>query len=56
VPETVLVLFDPEAGTGYPPEAAIPVSQLRQVVEEYSRTGERPTAVEWRPADRYMVY
>jgi hypothetical protein len=50
------LLFDPEAGANYPADAAIPVSQLRRAIEEYLRTGERPTCVEWKEADRYMIY
>jgi hypothetical protein len=53
VPE---LLFDPEGGTNYPANAAVPVDQLRQAIEEYLDTGERPTCVAWQEHDRYMIY
>jgi hypothetical protein len=50
------LLFDGEAGTDYPSGAAIPVDHLRKAIEEYLRTGERPTCVEWQAAEQYMIY
>lgn len=50
------LLFDPEAGTDFPPGAAIPVGHLRRAIEEYLQTGQRPTYVTWQEAERYMIY
>jgi hypothetical protein len=50
------LLFDPEAGTDFPSSAAIPVGQLRRAIEQFLQTGQRPTRVEWREAEQYMIY
>jgi hypothetical protein len=55
-PDAPELLFDPEAGTNYPAGAAIPVDQLRRAIEEYLRTGERPTSLDWQEAEQYMIY
>ncbi|MFE1963257.1 Imm1 family immunity protein [Streptomyces sp. NPDC059479] len=44
-----LLVKDPGAGDCYPREAAIPVAQVREALEEFcrSRTGKRPECIEW---------
>ncbi|RCH59716.1 hypothetical protein DT019_38040 [Streptomyces sp. SDr-06] len=44
------LIFDPGTPSYYPPEAAIPVAQVRSALEEFcrARTGERPEYVPWR--------
>jgi hypothetical protein len=54
--DTPELLYDPEAGTNYPADAAIRIDQLRRAVEEYLLTGQRPTCVEWQAAEQYMIY
>ncbi|MFI8105365.1 Imm1 family immunity protein [Streptomyces sp. NPDC086023] len=43
------LISDPGTPTYYPPQAAIPVAQVREVLEEFcrTRTGERPESVRW---------
>ncbi|WP_432087344.1 Imm1 family immunity protein [Streptomyces sp. bgisy095] len=43
------LISDPGTPTYYPPQAAIPVAQVRETIEEFcrTRTGERPKCVPW---------
>ncbi|MFB7501557.1 Imm1 family immunity protein [Streptomyces sp. NPDC056161] len=43
------LISDPGTPSYYPPEAAIPVTQVRKVLEEFcrTRTGARPESVSW---------
>jgi Immunity protein Imm1 len=48
-PATLYIDFDTR--TRFPPDAAIPLSLLRQALREFMETGRRPTCVEWQESD-----
>lgn len=43
------IYFDQAADTLFPPRCVMPLSELRDVVLEWVRTGRRPASVEWLP-------
>jgi Immunity protein Imm1 len=43
------IYYDQPAGTLFPPRCVMPLSELRDVILEWVRTGQRPTSVEWLP-------
>ncbi|MHB9859484.1 Imm1 family immunity protein [Streptomyces sp. YIM S03343] len=49
-----LLIKDPGGGECYPRETAIPVTQVRDAIEEFcqSRTGKRPECIEWELLDQ----
>jgi hypothetical protein len=50
------LLYDPYTGSTFPPDAVIPADQLRTAIDKYLETGQRPTSVQWREPDRYLIY
>jgi hypothetical protein len=50
------LLYDDQAPANFPVDAVLPVDQLRRAVEEYLRTGQRPTCVQWRVPDRWLTW
>jgi Immunity protein Imm1 len=55
-PDAPALLYDDQAPADFPADAVISVDQIRAAVEEYLKTGERPTCVPWREPDRYMTW
>ncbi|MGH3625350.1 MAG: Imm1 family immunity protein [Sciscionella sp.] len=47
--DTPTVYFDQDAETTFPPQAVMPLNQLRAVVLEWLETGEQPRSVQWMP-------
>lgn len=43
------IYYDQPAGTLFPPQCVMPLSELRDVVLEWVRTGRRPVSVGWLP-------
>ncbi|MDQ3401778.1 MAG: Imm1 family immunity protein [Actinomycetota bacterium] len=39
--------------TGIPPYAEVPVEMVYEVLDEFLRTRERPTCIEWKAAERF---
>ncbi len=50
------LLYDPYNESTFPADAVMRVDELRAVIEEYLRTGQRPTCAQWQEPDRYLVY
>ncbi|MHA6802983.1 Imm1 family immunity protein [Salinifilum ghardaiensis] len=51
--EARAVLFDPEGDLWFPASASLPPARVRDAVEEYARTGQRPTCVQWQEGHWY---
>ncbi|OLF11451.1 hypothetical protein BLA60_10770 [Actinophytocola xinjiangensis] len=43
------IYYDQPTGTLFPPRCVMPLGELREVILEWVRTGQRPTSVEWLP-------
>ncbi|MGQ0838046.1 Imm1 family immunity protein [Actinokineospora sp.] len=41
------VYYDQDSQTQFPPRCVMPIDELREVVVEWVRAGERPTSVDW---------
>jgi hypothetical protein len=47
------LVFNGETGSVFPRTAAIPTADARKALNEWLRTRQRPTCIEWRPYDAY---
>jgi hypothetical protein len=52
LPEVYLI-FNGTTGAVFPRAAAIPIADTRNALNEWLRTRQRPTCIEWRPYDTY---
>lgn len=47
------LIFNGATGSVFPRAAAIPIGDARNALNEWLRTRQRPTCIEWRPYDAY---
>ena len=46
------IYYDQDTETLFPPAAVMPLDEVREIIQEWASTGERPTHVEWLPINR----
>lgn len=49
----IYLIFNGDTGAVFPPAAVIPIADARDALNEWLRTRQRPTCIEWRPYDTY---
>lgn len=50
LPDAPALPFDAGSALKFPRDAVLPFRELRAALDEFTRTGERPEAVQWQPA------
>lgn len=51
MPSSATVMFRPDAGIVFPPDAVVSRDELRELMTEFATTGMRPVTVRWRSVD-----
>jgi hypothetical protein len=49
----IYLIFNGDTGSVFPQAAVIPIAHARNALNEWVRTRQRPTCIEWRPYDQY---
>lgn len=49
----IYLIFNGDTGAVFPRAAVIPIGDARSALNEWLRTRQRPTCIEWRPYDKY---